>query len=213
MYLKDRHRCEREHHSEGLALRIHRALSWLNRSEQADDDDGKFIFLWIAFNSAYSQSIDADEHTREYIAFGKFLEKLISLDEKEILFNLVWKEYSSSIRLLLNNQFLFKPFWDFKAGHISEKEWKAKFDASNFSANKALGKHQTDDVLRIVLSRMYMLRNQLVHGGATYNSSVNREQLKSCTSFLGKLVPFVIELMLDNPKAVWGDALYPPIEH
>ena len=61
------------------------------------------------------------------------------------------------------------------------------------------------------MSRMYTLRNQLVHGGATWNSAVNREQLKDCTAFLGKLVPFIIELMLDNPQTVWGDALYPPV--
>ena len=39
----------------GLSLRLHRALSWLNRAEQlADDPDSQFIFLWIAFNAAYA---------------------------------------------------------------------------------------------------------------------------------------------------------------
>ena len=32
-HLKARQREERESHSEGLALRVHRALSWLQRSE------------------------------------------------------------------------------------------------------------------------------------------------------------------------------------
>ena len=36
-------------------MRTHRALSWLNRAEQESEDlDARFIFLWIAFNSAYS---------------------------------------------------------------------------------------------------------------------------------------------------------------
>jgi hypothetical protein len=48
--LKARHRRERERWPEGpLTLRVHRALSWLNRAEQCDDPDGRFVFLWIAF--------------------------------------------------------------------------------------------------------------------------------------------------------------------
>ena len=53
--LKDRQRQERETHGEFLGIRIHRALSWLNRAEQcADDSDSHVIFLWIAFNAAYA---------------------------------------------------------------------------------------------------------------------------------------------------------------
>lgn len=50
-HLKARQRAERHQHAEGIALRIHRALSWLLRSELCDDDDGRFIFLWIAFST------------------------------------------------------------------------------------------------------------------------------------------------------------------
>ena len=35
--LKTRHRQERESHHPNFTLRVHRALSWLNRAEQADD--------------------------------------------------------------------------------------------------------------------------------------------------------------------------------
>ena len=35
--LKERQRAERDGHSEGLALRVHRALSWLDRAEQCED--------------------------------------------------------------------------------------------------------------------------------------------------------------------------------
>ena len=46
--LKERHRQERDQQHPNLSLRLHRALSWLNRAEQAEDTDGRFIFLWIA---------------------------------------------------------------------------------------------------------------------------------------------------------------------
>ncbi|OBY90989.1 hypothetical protein A6723_020470 [Pseudomonas sp. AU11447] len=56
--LKERHRRERDGEHLNLRLRVHRALSWLDRAEQADDLDGRFIFLWIAFNAAYACEID-----------------------------------------------------------------------------------------------------------------------------------------------------------
>ena len=67
-------------------------------------------------------------------------------------------------------------------------------------------------MLSIVFSRMYTLRNQLIHGGATWNSSVNRDQLRGCSAFLGKRVPYVIQLMMDNTDTLWGDAAYPVVE-
>ena len=62
----------------------------------------------------------------------------------------------------------------------------------------------TSTVLSVVLSRIYTLRNQVLHGGATWGSSVNREQLRDCTNFMAKLVPLVIEVMMDHPDTLWG---------
>jgi hypothetical protein len=50
--LKSKHRALRDGFHENLSLRVHRGLSWLSRSEACgDDDDARFIFLWIAFNA------------------------------------------------------------------------------------------------------------------------------------------------------------------
>ena len=51
-----------------------------------------------------------------------------------------------------------------------------------------------------------------MHGGATWNSSANREQLKDAVQFLSQLVPFIIDIMMNNPKELWGDAYYPLID-
>ena len=43
--LKQEHRLQRELQSEDLSLRIHRALSWLEKAELEEDDlDAQFIF-------------------------------------------------------------------------------------------------------------------------------------------------------------------------
>lgn len=80
--LKARQRLERETHQPNLALRVHRALSWLNKSEQTEDDDGRFIFLWIAFNAAYATEIDENSRLSEQETFKAFLGKLCDLDTK-----------------------------------------------------------------------------------------------------------------------------------
>ena len=62
------------------------------------------------------------------------------------------------------------------------------------------------------VNRIYTLRNQLLHGGATWGGAVNREQLRDCSKLLGKLVPLIIELMMDHPNTLWGDACYPVVD-
>ncbi|HLS04978.1 MAG TPA: hypothetical protein VK036_01625, partial [Wenzhouxiangella sp.] len=87
-----------------------------------------------------------------------------------------------------------------------------KFRRARAGANRALAEHRTGDVLGIVFSRLYTLRNQLVHGGATWNSRVNRDQLRDANAIMGELVPAVIEIMMDNARAHWGEARYPVVD-
>jgi len=210
--LNDRQRAERDGWPTNLGLRVHRALSWLQRAELCEDEDGRFIFLWIAFNAAYANDIDDRERDPEQKVFNRFLSKLEQLDTDSVLYELIWQEFTSSIRVLLKNHYVYQPFWDHHNGLLTEEEWKARFDQANLAAHKALAANKTATALGIVLARMYTLRNQLIHGGATWNSSINREQLRDCTAFLGKLVPFVVTLMMDNPNTLWGDACYPVVE-
>ena len=118
--LKQRQRAEREGYPINLGLRVHRALSWLNRAEQCEDPDGEFIFLWIAFNAAYANEIGDRERDPEQQVFNRFLSKLEDLDSGNVLSELIWQEFSGSIRVLLNNRYVFQPFWDYHNGLIDE---------------------------------------------------------------------------------------------
>lgn len=191
-----------------LSLRLHRALSWLNRAEQAEDTDGRFIFLWIAFNAAYATDIDEQQRLSEQETFKAFLHKLCSLDETNSIEKLVWSEFSGSIRMLLDNPYAFQSFWDYQNGKISEEQWKERFASGKKAAALALANRNTPAVLGVMLNRIYTLRNQLIHGGATWNGRVNRDQLRDCCNLLGKLVPLII---LDSPDTLWGDANYPVV--
>jgi hypothetical protein len=41
---------------------------------------------------------------------------------------------------------------------------------------------------------------------------VNRDQIRDCAAFMSKLVPAVIEIMMDHPQTLWGQACYPVVQ-
>ena len=107
-------------HHPNLAFSVHRALSWLNRADQTDDLDGRFI-LWIAFNSALTTDIDEELRLSEQSTFKAVLDMLCAQDKNNLIENLVWSEFPGSIRALLNNPYVFQSFWDNQNGKISEQ--------------------------------------------------------------------------------------------
>lgn len=115
--------------------------------------------------------------------------------------------------MLLDNEFILEHYWSYHAGRISEEQWKDARSKAKVAANTALGHNNTASVLSIVFSRLYTLRNQLIHGGATYGSSANRQQLKDCTVLLEQILPVIIKIMMDSSKELWGDPVYPLIEN
>jgi len=211
--LKARQRAIRHTFPEGLGLRVHRALSWFQRAEMEDGDhDARFTFLWIAFNAAYAHELPDRASQTEKDLFLKFLQKLIDLDKQDRLYGLLWTKFSSSVRLILENPYVYQPFWDFHAGLANGEDWEERFRKSRLAAQQAIASKDTLKVLRLVLDRLYVLRNQLVHGGATWNSKVNREQMRDGARFMADLVPLVIHLMMENPDELWGAPSYPVVE-
>jgi hypothetical protein len=175
--LKQRHRAEQAHYPNQLSLRVHRALSWLHRAESCENDlDGQFILLLIAFKAAFAQDFEC-LNLSEAATFSQFVSKICDLDQNKDLTKLVWDVYPSSIRLLLDNQYVFQPFWDHQNGHDNAVNWQEKFNKAKQQANTALAKQQTNKIIELVLTRLYTLRNQIMHATITWNSKVNRSQL------------------------------------
>jgi hypothetical protein len=67
-------------------------------------------------------------------------------------------------------------------------------------------------VLTLVFDRLYVLRNQLVHGGSTWNSIVNRDQVRDGAAILSFLVPVFTDVMMENPDEEWGRPFYPVVD-
>lgn len=211
--LKARQRKERSTFPESLSLRVHRALSWLDRAEQCEDLDGKFVFLWISFNAAYANEIVENYRLSEKQSFRKFIEKIVSLDTSQTLHNVVWNNFSGSIRVLLDNPYVSAAFWEMQIGNLDKDGFESQFTIDKKKALRALARNDTVAVLICVSESIYMLRNQIFHGGATWNSSVNRNQIRDASRIMEAIVPLVLTIMMDNPTVLWGDAIFPVIEN
>lgn len=196
--------------TEATRVRLHRAISWLSKAEQeADDPDAAYIFLWISFNAAYAKQFGFESTERETLQ--TFIDTLVKVDSNKQLNAAVFTQFTGPIRVLIENKFVFEPFWKALRDHDSSNRWKTQFEASNQRAFGAVMASRTEVVLAIVFERLYVLRNQLVHGGATWHSKVNRAQVSDGSRILGTLVPIILELMIAHPELDFGENLYPVV--
>ena len=210
--LKNKQRSIRDQFPEALGLRVHRSLSWLGRAEkEPSDSDVKFILLWIGFNAAYASDI-AEDISSERGAFRSFFEALVELDNEHRIYNVVWDRFPHEIRLLLNNKYVFAPFWNHHNNLSGFENWADSLSQSQKVIAISMAKRDTARILSVVFDRLYVLRNQIIHGGATWNSAVNRSQVTDGAAVLGSLIPLFIDIMMDNPEREWGKPFYPVVE-
>lgn len=210
--LKEKQRSLREGFPTPLTLRVHRALSWLSRAEaETDDADVRFILLWIGFNAAYAGDVE-DDADSERGRFQTFFATLVGFDARHRIYDMVWARFGQEIRLLLDNKYVFHPFWAYHNGSAVHADWAQKLERSRNAIGHALKTHDTVRILSILFDRLYVLRNQLIHGGATWDSGVNRAQVKDGAALLGCLLPIFIDLMMDHPGRDWPMPHYPVVE-
>ena len=208
--LKDKQREIRDGFPDGFGLRIHRAISWVGRAEKDGNDlDAAFLFYWIAFNAAYADECDVQT---ERNMFNWLFTRLTELDPENRLYIAVWNRFTGPIRLFLENQYVFSPFWSHHNGHPGFEDWQDRFDRARNAFHHALAEQKTVDILSMLFDRLYVLRNQLIHGGATWNSSVNRDQLRDGVAILSVLMPLMIDIMMDNANEEWGKPFYPVVD-
>ena len=211
--LKTKQRAIRDGFPETMGLRVHRAISWIGRAEACgEDDDARFIFLWIAFNAAYAD--EREFHSvapGERAAFVDYFRRLVARDGERRIYKALWQRFSGPVRILMENRYVFNPFWQHHNGIDGFEDWEEKFRASSRSFAQAFQVGDSARVLSYVFDRLYVLRNQLVHGGATWNSGVNRAQVRDGAAILGFLLPVFVDLMMDNPAVGWGRPFYPVV--
>ena len=198
-----------------VALRVHRSLSWLTRAEgQQDDDDAAFIFYWLAFNALYArEKVEYSESIEgERGAYKIFFEKIAKLDKNHRIYDELWHQFSDPVRNLMRNKYVYQPFWNHYNQIPGNENWEERFEKTKEMSLRALQREDTTRILDLIFDRLYVLRNQVFHGAATWQSSVNREQIKDSKNILAFMVPIFVDLMMSNPNTYWGRPCYLVVE-
>ena len=197
-----------------LNLRLRRSVSWLQRAEEfhyagRPDPDMAFTCYWFAFNALYSK----DPYTSnqgEAASFKAFFETVIGSDDKckRAILAEVQGNLSRLIKDLLDNKFVFEPFWKYQNGVEGFEKWDTKFEEDKCNVNKELRKQNVVGVLSVLFYRLYVIRKQIVHGNATWNGGRNIDQLCVGANIMAFIVPELITSVMNNPEMELGRPYY-----
>ena len=195
------------------SVRIHRALSWIKAAEETTNDNMAFISLWISFNALYGSNDEVNQkHSPERKSFKDFFAKVIPLDKENNITAEIWTQYSGLFKNFINNKYVCEAFWLWQKGEFNEAEFTRRFELDIKLSKNAVGNQDSIKFLGILFDRMYILRNQIFHGCATFDSAVNSEQLKLAVKILRRMIPILINILMDNPEENWGPIAYPVVE-
>ena len=215
-------------HTPDLCHRLRRSISWLERANAEGGVDAKCVFLWIAFNAAYAVDRNTDfsrtaEQGNERQSRRRYFAKVVPLDAERIYGRLA-NDLNGPILELIGNEYVYHDFWTSLGDEPFDwTKWpgRDRFDQDLDEVDRRLHRyrnkrrtskppiHDAKRVLAVLFDRLYVLRNQLMHGCATYQGHLNRQQVRGGALILSSLVPVFLDIMADNPHEDWGAVSFP----
>jgi len=213
---------EPDEKTQGYIERLRRARSWsVAASRYRTDIDIQFICYWISLNALYGglagdplkhdaplytlsdgDSFPVDRDLSELIHLMCRLDrhhllKAVKSIDPQVLSDTVGDRWTSG--LYWQNVYSRRPV---DTRRLSSRRQRVQ---------DALKLNQVEALLHVVLARILELRNQVVHGGASYYISKNRDSLNPAVTVLAILVPAFIEVMERNRAAAtkWPPAPNP----
>jgi hypothetical protein len=198
----------REGADDNWIIRLHRAISWLERAEAIApaSAEAEFLFLWIALSSLYGSWSKAtsfpmaDSGTRPH-----FIKDVFTWDPDP--FRAFVEQNRKHIHLLIACKHLTMRFWstpeDPAAGSVAAKDAEM--------LDWEIGRGHVGWVLERLTDRIYVLRSQVVHGASTAGSYVNRQVFTEAHYLLQRLVPLCVQVALTKGREKkWPEICYPP---
>ncbi len=190
-------------------LRIYRALTWTKASIYEEKSDEKLIKLWISFNALYGSGF-ADKKGVDML-----LKSINKVDKNHLLDNVI-KDNSTIIEEFIKIPEVYKEYWEDEKLKKKEREEKVKNQIlemrNKFDNFKTTGLHANEFRLDL-FGLIYLLRNQVFHGSASYDSGENRYIIKNCVEILEAFNPVIIKVMIDNPNNNWHKVKYRPVPY
>lgn len=199
-------------------VRLLRVETWLRRAEAAfgaDDPDVAFVLYWIAFNAAYAR--DPSSKSNNLCAINQYFDVLLEVDRQYIVRAAISDECRDRIEEMVKIEYLIDSYWDYantpSGAKRPETGWNQILNGESQWIQDALDANRVEDtqkILRIVFKRLYVLRNQLMHGGAKFESHYNRDSVWDGAHIMARLVPVFLRLMRANKDEEWGRPFFRP---
>ena len=210
-----RDRLVREGREEDLRIRVHRACAALRQAERAESDgsadgeDASLVFRWVALNALYGDwDWDRGMPAGDRLSLDRFTSEVVRVDAKARLHRSL-EVHAADARVLLESPFLIDRFWsDGEWDQVRPRRGRARtFDEELRGARVAAALHRT-------LMAIYFLRCQVVHGGATLGSGVNRVTVEPASRLLRTLTGQIIAVTMEHGLEMsWGELCYPPVRN
>ena len=182
----------------------------MQRAEQADcseDLDLSLLSQWIAFNALYGQwDGEAKEPVPDHVCWRHFVDRILSLDKDRSVIDIL-RDHKPLAMTIFEDEYLSRYYWKKPNEKRASRSRKTKFDARTWylQENWTL-------ILDGLIERIYLLRCQLVHGAATYNSNLNRTSVRRCSQMMDHLVRAFLFVWIEHgADEDWGIMCYPPM--
>ncbi|MBJ8553015.1 HEPN domain-containing protein [Acinetobacter bereziniae] len=209
LVLEEVYKSKKAENSEQFNLRIHRGLSWLKKAVILESDlDLKFISLWIALSAITPQLVKIKDGEQD---FSQFFSGIVRFDREQKIQHILWDRCHDAIARLIESPYTFQNFWDDQNQKINQKTWKQAFIAEKKRATEARQAQDSITLLEIVFQRLLTLQHQIILGGATYNSSMNRKLLQDSCNILIAVIPASMHIILENPQNFDLDTPFYPL--
>ncbi len=192
--------------NQDFSIRVWRGLSWLERAESMDASDleGRFISSWISFNALYGRLDDEQRPWGDREAWGTFLAQVWRLDDHGHLMKLIQKRQLRIMRII-EDRYLSIHFWE--NGASANKHIKRELRDSL----AWVGTPKASKVLHLLFERLYVMRNQVMHGASTKGSKLNRRAVRECATLLVELIQTMLAVVIERGVGEdWGRVCFPP---
>lgn len=198
-----------------LLDRLQRADSWMRAAAglRQDQMHEAFIFLYIALNCLYGRRAYEGDETRIGEDLEVFFTKILTLDQKDRAEGgALLAEAAAACRkegaALIRDKFLVNRYW---RGSLPSTELQTKLNRDAAEALDRLDEGSFREFLGLVFRRVSVLRNQIMHGCATYGPrSFGRASLDKGLRVLRVMVPAFYQLASRYGHAVkWDPVPYP----
>jgi hypothetical protein len=200
---------------EDVRIRIHRALTWLEFADRCDatkDLDARLVAQWIALNSLYGRwDPRAGSAMPDRESLRAFAEQALSHDQDGLI-AAVLRGHAKLAVSLFEDRYLCRHFWEQPTSPSGrQRNRDAAWGAATAREQLREGRHAA--VLDRVLDRIHFVRNQLVHGGSTYNGRLNRTAVRRASQMMEHLLACFLQVLMEHGYVDdWGPLCYPPIE-